>query len=652
MTVLPTPDLDDRRFQDLVDEAKRLIRRRCPEWTDHNLSDPGITLIEAFALMTDQMLHRLNQVPDRLYAKFLDLIGLRMLPPAAARVPVTFWSTTPVTEAPLVVHEGTRVATVRTEAEEAIGFRTDHEVTLVPARLVRVLTFRPDHDGHREHDYGKHGLRDPFPAFGEYPRAGDSLVLGLDGAVPHCAVRLDFDGRIDGVGVDPDDPPLVWEAWTGAEWSTCEVSLDGTGGLNRSGHVVVHVPGGHTSSVLGGHMAGWLRARVLDPRDDLPGYSSSPIVHGLTVATVGATVRATHVEEVDEEDLEEAEGVPGQRFALRHGPVLAPGGPPVLETLAPGGDTAWEVWTRVDDFSASGPDDRHFILDAVAGEVRLGPAVRQPDGSLRRFGAVPAAGAAVRVRGLAVGGGARGNVAAGAVRSLMSSIPFISGVENRRPAQGGVDGETLAEAVARGPLLLRSSNRAVTAEDFETIARQAAPELARARCLPMEEPGSVQVLVVPAAQPGERVRLEHLVPAQDTLDRVAARLDEVRLVGTRIMIEPPLYRGVTVVARITAHRRATAERVREDAEKALYRFLDPLTGGPHGDGWPFGRPVQVGEIFALLQRVDGADLVDDVRLFAANPVTGERGQESRRIDLSRHSLVVSYDHHIKVEEAR
>jgi predicted phage baseplate assembly protein len=64
---LPAPNLDDRRFQDLVDDAKRMVMRRCPEWTDHNVSDPGVTLIETFAFMTDQLLFRLNQVPDRLY---------------------------------------------------------------------------------------------------------------------------------------------------------------------------------------------------------------------------------------------------------------------------------------------------------------------------------------------------------------------------------------------------------------------------------------------------------------------------------------------------------------------------------------------------------------------------------------------------------
>ncbi len=68
---LPAPSLDDRQAQDLVDDAKRLVQKMCPEWTDHNVSDPGVTLIEAFAFMVDQLIYRLNRVPDRLYVKFL-----------------------------------------------------------------------------------------------------------------------------------------------------------------------------------------------------------------------------------------------------------------------------------------------------------------------------------------------------------------------------------------------------------------------------------------------------------------------------------------------------------------------------------------------------------------------------------------------------
>src|SRR5215475_14247429 len=87
---LPAPNLDDRTFQQLVDEAKRLVQRRCPGWTNHNVSDPGVTLIEAFAWMTDLLLYRLNRVPDRNYVKFLELLGVRLFPPSAARAEMSF----------------------------------------------------------------------------------------------------------------------------------------------------------------------------------------------------------------------------------------------------------------------------------------------------------------------------------------------------------------------------------------------------------------------------------------------------------------------------------------------------------------------------------------------------------------------------------
>ena len=87
---LPVPNLDDRHFQDLVDEAKRRIPRYSPQWTDHNVSDPGITLVELFAWLTEQYLFRLNQVPDKNFITFLDLIGVRLQPAQPAKGDVTF----------------------------------------------------------------------------------------------------------------------------------------------------------------------------------------------------------------------------------------------------------------------------------------------------------------------------------------------------------------------------------------------------------------------------------------------------------------------------------------------------------------------------------------------------------------------------------
>src|SRR4029453_15194378 len=100
-----------------------MVQRRCPEWTDHNVSDPGVTLIEAFATMVDQLLYRLNQVPDRHYVKFLELIGVRLFPPTAAQAPVTFRLSAPQADT-VRIPAGTQVPTLRTEAEEAIPSTT------------------------------------------------------------------------------------------------------------------------------------------------------------------------------------------------------------------------------------------------------------------------------------------------------------------------------------------------------------------------------------------------------------------------------------------------------------------------------------------------------------------------------------------------
>src|SRR5512145_2290153 len=89
---LPEPNLDDLRFQkDLVDEARRRIVRYCPEWTDYNISDPGITLIELFSYMTEMLVYRLNRVPEKNYLKFLEMMGLRPQPASSARAELTFY---------------------------------------------------------------------------------------------------------------------------------------------------------------------------------------------------------------------------------------------------------------------------------------------------------------------------------------------------------------------------------------------------------------------------------------------------------------------------------------------------------------------------------------------------------------------------------
>ena len=83
--MIPTPKLDDRTYADIVAEAVRLIPRYCPEWTNHNPSDPGITILELTAWMTELILYRLNRVPEKNYLTFLDMLGIKLQPAQPAR---------------------------------------------------------------------------------------------------------------------------------------------------------------------------------------------------------------------------------------------------------------------------------------------------------------------------------------------------------------------------------------------------------------------------------------------------------------------------------------------------------------------------------------------------------------------------------------
>jgi predicted phage baseplate assembly protein len=659
---LPAPHLDDRRFQDLVDDAKRMVQRKWPEWTgwtDHNVSDPGVTLIETVAFVVDQMLYRLNRVPDRNYVKFLELIGLQLQPPTAAIAPVTFWLSARQ-DADVTVPQGTEVATERTDTQEPIVFRTMSPLTIVATWRTGVASApvgAPPLDLTDPVDAGAE-----VPLFSPRPATGDAFYVGLSRPTPNNTVVVRFEGDVEGYGINPDYPPIEWQAQVGADWVKCEVDHDWTGGFNRSGDIVLHVPDGHRISAVAQRRAAWLRCIVTVPRPGENPYDASPRVRRLEAFTIAGTVDAIHAEEIRGEILGISEGVPGQKLQLERSPVVLAPDPEILEVVIDdveqdGVVTAGRVeeWVRVDTFAGHGPDDRIFTIEPATGEVALPPAIREADGSVRRFGAVAPVGSVLRLRSYRTGGGRRGNVAMGALRNLRSSIPLISRVGNRVAAAGGVDGESLDEAKHRGPLMLRTRDRAVTAGDFEHHTREAAPDIARVRCIDVgaSDPGGVRVLVVPRVFEGPagvgRIRIDQLRPSDETFERIVEHLEQRRVVGVRVLVEMPAYVGVTVIARLQAKQRASITEVQQLALDALYGYYNPVTGGPDGDGWPFGRPIHAGEVHAVLQRVPGVDFVEDAQLFTYDVNTTERGSApTDRIDVPPNGLVLSFAHEVRV----
>jgi hypothetical protein len=133
---LRSPNLDDRRFDDLVAEAKRLIGRSCPGWTDLSPGDPGMVLLEVFAHLTEVMIYRLNRLPEKAYVEFLRLIGVTLQPPAAACATLQFGLARPL-DRPTVIARGTRVTAARAApGQEAPVFVTLETVAIGAGALL------------------------------------------------------------------------------------------------------------------------------------------------------------------------------------------------------------------------------------------------------------------------------------------------------------------------------------------------------------------------------------------------------------------------------------------------------------------------------------------------------------------------------------
>ena len=631
---LPVPSLDDRRFQDLVDEAKRMIPTLVPEWTNHNVADPGVALIELFAWMSEQVVYRLNQVPDRLYVHLLNLLDVEPFPATAARVPLTF-RLAGVPDEVVVVPMGTEVAT---SGPDQVVFATTDELRIAQPRVEGALTSTGEAAYVDVLDQ-LHYDRDVVTCFPSNPVApGDAFHLGFDVPLANQLVELTVTTAGRGVGVDPDRVPIVWEAWSGEHWLAAEVLADTTGGLNRSGTVRLSIPDAHEALVLSGQRLHWLRVRLVEAAEDQPTFVTSPRLTDVRAVSLGGTVVAEHASTVRDEVLGTSDGRPDQRFDLVHRPVL-PRRPGEEVVVTVDGDR--QVWTEVADFASSGPTDCHCRIDPSLGQVQFGPRIRHPDGSTVQHGAVPPFGARIELPRYRTGGGAAGNVGAGTLTGLRSTLPYVDTVANLVPASGGVDAESAEEVRSRGPLTLRHGERAVTASDYEQLTLEASRQVARARCLAPERPSDpIRVLVVPASDRDPRLfEFDDFALSADLYDTVRRHLDARRTLGARVSITTPYYQGVSVIARVRGAAGRAPAAVRERVDMALARFLSPLQGGPRGTGWEFGTPLTSAALVAALEEVPGVSAVDELALFEYDLRNRHRlGDALDSVDLDRDAL--------------
>ncbi len=175
------------------------------------------------------------------------------------------------------------------------------------------------------------------------------------------------------------------------------------------------------------------------------------------------------------------------------------------------------------------------------------------------------------------------------------------------------------EAKAETILAVRKRWRAITQEDYETLVLELKSDgvgVARVKCIAGEDlanglsrTGHVRVVIVPdSADPMP-------VPDDDLLHRVAAFLDERRLITSRVYVEGPTYVDVAIGMTVVPVTLESAELLLSSLSSALTEFFHPLKGGESGEGWPFGRNVYASEIYQLIEGIDGVDHVASLTLF-------------------------------------
>lgn len=666
---LEAPNLDDRTANDIFAEVKTLIPRYAPEWTNHNDSDPGITLLRMFAWMTDILLYRLNRVPDRNYIKFLQLLGIELEPGRPAATELTFTLSRPDIDF-VIAPKGTLVAAAEPDAAgDTIVFETDEALIALGAKLAAVQVF--DGINYSIQTNANAASDQTFFPFGVYAREDSALLLGFDSPLPFTAEQVNLAVFLaDSGAARPTRCPidfgalplpaiLVWEYWDGLQWESLIVDKDETQALANSGHIYLRGPGGKAAkSALGSVPAPfyWLRCRLQQSF-----YQQAPEL--LTVLT--NTVRATQAETIRDEVLGGSNGRPNQSFFLSQPPVVALDSPETVtsadgsaitlrnlrleisERPVIGQDLGFRVWEEVDDFTASGPDDTHFVLNRTTGEVKLGNGEQ---------GRIPVANptnpsASVIARRYRTGGGSGGDVGPNTLTNLQTFVDQVKSVTNLFPAVGGSDEETLAEAQQRAIAMLKSRDRAVTVEDFEYFAVQT-PGVARALALPLVHPqfsgapipGVVSVIIVPdsTARPP--------LPNGRTLDAVCQCLTRRRLLTTELYVLPPTYRRVKVEVEIIVRAQNDLAVVKQNVEHALTGYFDPLHGGDERTGWPFGQTIFYSKVYQTILSAEGVDRVNNNQLVIF--LDGVAQPFCRDVPLNQGELLASETHRVSASYAR
>lgn len=718
--VLPKQNLDDKTFSQLAQEERKLIPRYAPQWTDHNLSDPGITLIDLFAWLTEITLFRINLIRDSHKLKYLKLLGFTPLPPLPAIVDISFRVSRQLT-----LPKG---EVIRTEISgKTIYFELSGKISIVPLNLEKVIVDERtggifDRTGANEH-------ADLFYApFGMKDHENNTLYLGFDRKAEELSFMVylyekDLEVEAGKHGDERGSTPVISEfTWEmsilpdGSKWQTIDPGtiIDETEGFNKSGRIIFNDLKGWAASQnivwkdTNSRSYSWLRCILkksgfqYPPRIETICINTVSAIHGKTINADNTWKRTGEFFSSNtSENSNISNGMPSQVFISPCKPILdrtllvsvsgeyneyfaawneIPGrdSQRLLKYLANrlyfdwikhanieknATDNIIEIfddrnkiflflnvqktkvsmvmdsikvcdfavkiqnnelkmysglWTEVDDFDGSGPDDNHYILNKEPGEIKFG------DGLNGRIPPESSEITAVRYR---IGGGSEGNFKAGynwKVENEKKTIGHTLEIVNHKPSTGGKDAEILDDAIERCLRDMKIPYTAVTSRDFEYIAMNTPGlRVAKAKAIPDykknngdNSKASVTIAVLPYTPIGTFTTPPS--PPPGFIDAICRHVDKHRLLGTQIHVESPQFIRVNVSMTIDPVKGYSEKELTSTVKKELAFFLHPIKGWFDKKGWPIGRLVSRSEIFEHIRKIEGIKCILKISISGDN----------------------------------
>jgi predicted phage baseplate assembly protein len=633
------------------------------EWTNRAANDAGVALTHLFSEEMEPVLQRVNQLPQNSFIEFLRIGGIEAFPPTPAEALLQFTVSDSATQS-ILIPEGFQVAATPAGGGNQVIFEIEDNLYAAPGKIQEIYVH--ERGFYRPVTVPVAGT--PFQPFGNSPGAGTAFLIGLAAAAgaavgPQISIAIQVQGAatlppVATGGVVPLPTPLApllkWDVLNGGQYQEATVFSDETNGLVQGGVITLTLPDAWNPGIPAGAPDTspllWLRLQIV--------YGAYPVPPTLTDVQLNV-VRATAVQTIWGEVLTPVPGTKGSVMALSQTPVLPSSlilqvddtndialNPASLTSSSNSAANATistsAIWTEVDDLAEFGPVAQIYTLDAGSGEVTFGDGVHGM--------AVPQGFRNVVALRYQVGGGSGGAVAAGAITGMVTSIPLVTGVNNPWPATGGTDQETQTQAMERGPKEIRARGRAVALADYEVLALHAPGALvARVFAVPglhpafagTPIPGVVGVFVIPVERGSGPP-----TPDEDSLRAVSTYLSGlIAPAGVEIVAAAPVYHYVkvelSVVIADTVSRGDTVNAI----IALLNAYLDPVTGGDDGQGWPFGGTLSnTAFIRKILTGISGVSAVPSLRFI----VDGVNGARCTDFPIPINSLVWPLQHNIFV----